>query len=627
MNTEILQKNLLHLKKLHPEVYEILKNPGNTRDYEITFSNSGVSTLSYIKPDKSKIYLLSKYDPLKEAKGLIASLNVDEYFNFIVLGLGLGYQVMELIKSIPEYSKIILIETDKNLARLAFETNDLSQILTYPGLSLVISGNFEEISTMLDKEKINFSLNGYKIIQQNSLSEVNPEISLGIRKEVTVYFQASEIELKTQSAKSQTFYKNISGNYQNMLASPGVRELKNALVDIPAIICSAGPSLDKNIQYLKAKRENFVLISAATALNSLQRCQVFPDFLVAIDPNELTTQFFNLEKDLEKTRLVYDPVIPSVIPTLFKGKRFIYDSPISLAHWVQNYTETKGSLGKVFSVAHAAYNLARLMGCSPIIFIGQDLSFNKKRLHSRNSYYYQRREDRINRLETMEILDGIKFKKYSKNILQKKDIFNNSLVTTVAMETYAQMFSDSIGNIQNTFNATEGGLGIKESKIYLLREILNHHCRVNIGAKKENALGSIFPGPFSESQISVPAKRQLLFFKEVFQSINKLECKYLNSAVISNKNKENLVLEMKSTIQNLLRNEEATLLLQGYDFLGFSLWNKRSNEILLRKKKDKSVDLLEEEFQRDREFLYALKNSLEFNINVFEDLAGTGGGA
>ena len=79
---------------------------------------------------------------------------------------------------------------------------------------------------------------------------------------------------------------------------------------------------------------------------------------------------------------------------------------------------------------------------------------------------------------------------------------------------------------------------------------------------------------------------------------------------------------MHSTIQNLLKNEEATLLLQGYDFMGFSLWNQKSNEILRRKKKEKYKGMLGSEFQRDLEFFKVLKNSLEFNMKIFKDLAG-----
>ena len=74
MKTEILQKNLIYLKSLHSQAYEAIKISNNIKDYEVTISISGVNTLSYKKPNKNKIYLLSKYDPHQEAKKLISLL-------------------------------------------------------------------------------------------------------------------------------------------------------------------------------------------------------------------------------------------------------------------------------------------------------------------------------------------------------------------------------------------------------------------------------------------------------------------------------------------------------------------------------------------------------------------------
>ena len=85
----------------------------------------------------------------------------------------------------------------------------------------------------------------------------------------------------------------------------------------------------KGFFHIGASGHEAAELAAATALNPLQKCDVFPDFIVAIDSNEITTQFMNIEKDLKNTWLIYDPVIPPIIPTLFKGKRFIYDSSIS----------------------------------------------------------------------------------------------------------------------------------------------------------------------------------------------------------------------------------------------------------------------------------------------------------
>ncbi len=619
MTTEIFSKNLALLKSLHPNAYQAVRNSKPTQDYEITLSNSGLPTLSYLKPNKSKVYLLSKYDPIREASRLIDSFDVRDCSNFIVLGIGLGYQIGELINSIPKTSKIIVIELDKSLARLSFETIDHSSVLKHPGLTLNLPNDVKEISSCLESERINFSINNYRIIQQNSLSEVNSKEYKGLLTELSNYFQASMVELKTLSAKSKTFSNNIYNNYQNLIASPGINVLKGSFPNIPAIICSAGPSLDKNIQLLKTKRENFLLISAATALKPLLKNKICPDFVVAIDPDEVTIQFFDHQSDLLNTWLVYDPVIPDVIPKIFTDRRLAYDSSINLAQWLQKHLGRKGSLGKVFSVAHAAYKFAKLIGCTPIIFIGQDLSFTKKRLHSRNTYYYQYKEDLINRLVTMEYLDDLKFQSYSNNLLERKSIFNSDLFTTVSLDTYAQIFSDTIDDFSKTFNATEGGTGIDETKNILLREAINSHCLKNISKEKNIILNSIQLKPFQVEGISGPAGKQFDFFRKMDDHLNRLENKFLRDTILTDQIMEDFVKEMKSTIQNLLDNEEATLLLQGYDFSGFSRWNKKSNYIVGREISANSKDLVKEEFQRDQEFFMVLKKSVKFNMNVFED--------
>ncbi|MEK9628443.1 MAG: 6-hydroxymethylpterin diphosphokinase MptE-like protein [Nitrospinota bacterium] len=623
MTSETFEKNLALLKKHHPLAFERLQDSEAISGFEISPSNIGAPTLSYTKGDKSKIYLLSKYDPLREAKRFIESLNVNHCTNFVVLGMGLGYQIEKLIDSVPEHSKIFVIESNRSMARLAMESNDLVKILNYSGLTLIFPENRKEIISCLEAEKYNFCLNGYQLIHQNSLTEVD-RIEYGkIQKELKSFFQATNIELKTQAVKSKQFYKNISQNFKNLISSPGINHLNNLFQNVPAIICSAGPSLDKNIHYLKAKRDNYLLISVATALNCLIKNNIYPDFVLAVDPHEVSTHFFVPGNHLRDIRLVYDPVIPPGIPEFFKNKSFTYDSSINLARWFQKQSGGNGSLGNVMSVAHAAHQLSISLGCSPIIFIGQDLSFENKRLHSKNTYFHQRRENKIERFNTMDILDGLKFKKYSDHILERMDIFNNSIKTTVAMDTYSQMFSADIRNPSKTFNSTEGGLGIKGVGNHLLREIIYKICPKNVASIKAKAFNSITPKSIPKTKLVEAAKHQYGLLNQIHSHLSTVEEKYLNETLPTEKTKESFTQEMNKTIKNLLKNEETTLLLQGYDFSGFSLWNQKTNEILRRKSLAPSKNLINEEFQRDQEFFGVLKNSVEFNKNAFKKLMAT----
>ena len=617
MTVHILRNNLALLKSLHPNAYEIINSTQTSLEYKVSPSQSGCPTLIHLSVKGSEKYLLSKFDPVREASRLIASLNVDETTNFIVVGIGLGYQLTELIKVVPEFSKIIVIENDRQLARLAFETNDFKQFLTHPGLNLIFPNETEDAIAFLEKEKVDFSLNGYRLVQQNALFEVNRRKNNELLIEIKDLFQASTIEIKTQSAKSKTFYNNIYKNYTNLISSTGINVLKDSLLNIPAIICSAGPSLDKNIQHLKAKRGNFLLISVATALKPLLENGISPDFIVAIDPDEITVNFFDLQKNPLGPWLLYNPVVPSIIPDNFSDRSLAYDSSVHLAQWLQKYIGKKGSLGKIFSVAHAAFQFARFIGCAPIIFIGQDLSFSKNRLHSRHSYYYRQREDAINQYKSMEYLDQEKYHLYLSNLLERIDIFDKKANTTISMDTYSNMFASSIIENSKVFNATEGGIGISGLKNISLREAINSHCKTNISARIEKTLKSIPSKPPNTSQVIVAAEKQRAFFAKLSTRLNEIENQFPKEDPFTNESKQEFVKSMKLMIQYLLGYEEATLLLQNYDYSGFSIWNQRSSIIMRRKKSTGQQELLEEEFLRDRDFLKVLKGAINFNINVF----------
>ncbi len=621
MPANFLSKNLALLKSHHPKAYEVINNSIPTSKFFISESNSGLPTLSYINDEGNQICLLSKYDPLKEANSLINSLNPQEHTNYIVSSMGLCYQIIELIKLAPTSSRIIVIERNPELARLAFETKDLSQVILFPGLSFAFPETTNDVLTILEKDKFNYCLNGYQLVRQKSLHQIDAEGNNEFLGELEKFFQAATIELKTQTAKSKLFYNNVRRNFSNLISSNGIEAIKNSFQDMPAIICSAGPSLDKNIQYLKPKRDNFILISAATALEPLFKNGISPDFVVAIDPDELTPRFFDFQSKIENTWLIYDPVVPSIIPEFFKDKRFTYDSPVNLAQWLKKHIGSYGSLGKVFSVAHAAFELANNIGCSPIIFIGQDLSFSGNRLHSRNSYYYQEKEKLLGPIETMENLDEKKFRKYSENLFDGPNIFGGQLKTTVALDTYAQMLSDSFSNNSNIFNATEGGMGIRGTENILLREAINTYCCKNISTLKTNILKSLPPIPPKIAEVHKTAEKKLTCFREISNQLAELETGLKQGQFITDITKESFVRKMRSIIQDLLEDEEATLLLQGYDYSGFAIWNQKSNEISKNKMGVGNPDRLEEEFQRDKNFLDSLKNSVKFHLDFFSSLA------
>ena len=616
MSNPSLNKNLASLKKLDPTLYARIAPLDGSKKYEVTPSRSGPSSLSHIDSEGGKKQIHSNYDPVAEASRYLETLNIDESTNFIVLGLGLGYQVMEIIRKTPSQAKIYIFEKDPELFALAMREVDLSLIFEHPGVKLFVGVNPLGIDALLEPEQINFTLNKYCLARQKPLVEGNWEYYGILLEKIESYFQESQINLKTQSVHSKLYYKNIFSNFDSLLKSSGIASFKGCLPEVPAVICSAGPSLDKNIQLLKSARERFFLIAVATALKPLLYNGIKPDVVVSIDPDELTINSFDFSSRTNDFFLVYNPAVPNAIPRAFPNQRMAFDSEIYLANWFKKHTEEKGSLGKISSVAHAAVKLSQFLACSPIILVGQDLSFCQQRLHCLHSFYHDEHMDKVARLNPCSYWDHQKYLNFGPNLTQGTDLFGKRVSSTIAMESYSHIFSKNLGGSKNIINATEGGVPIEGVINMPLRESLHIYCKKLVKDKQNLLKTSHLSDPFKSLQDS--ALRQIQLLKDITKKLNALELSYLGTRAPNSEGKKLFVNEMEVLYKNILENKETALLLQGYDFAGFSEWYRSNCQILRKKEVSAGYSPLDEEFERDLKFFDVLVEATDYLTVSFE---------
>ncbi|MGY8766091.1 MAG: motility associated factor glycosyltransferase family protein, partial [Nitrospinaceae bacterium] len=477
MSNSVLNRNLASLKIKDPALFEKITPLKGSKFYATTKSKSGHPSLVHVDQDGRKKQIDSNYDPVGEAIRNLARFNISGSINFIVLGLGLGCQVSEIIKKNTKHAKILIFEKDPELFALAIREVDFTQIFEHPGVKLFVDTDLRDVSHLLEPERTNFTLNEYCLISQKALVEKNFEYYGVLYKEIEKYFKESRINLKTQSVHSKVYYKNIFSNQECLRSSPGIKNLKDCLSDIPAIICSAGPSLDKNIQLLKSSRKGFFLIAVATALKPLLHNGIQPDVVISIDPDELTIRSFDFFRDSGDTWLVYNAAVPNTIPKIFPTRKMAFDLDVHLAKWFNKHSDAKGSLGKTSSVAHSALNFAEFLACSPVILIGQDLSFQNQRLHCNQSFYFEDSINLVSRFNPLYYLNRLKYLNFGPNLTERIDIFGCQVGSTLAMDSYRQIFSSSLDTSKTVINATEGGVPIKGMKNLSLREPLHYHCR------------------------------------------------------------------------------------------------------------------------------------------------------
>jgi len=177
-------------------------------------------------------------------------------------------------------------------------------------------------------------------------------------------------------------------NLPEILAGHDVRSLVNAYRGVPAIVAAAGPSLDDVADDLAAVADRGVLISADTALRPLRSRGLSPQFVVAVDPQPMNARHFHELPPCPDTWLVSEASIdPSVVAPF--GRRTLWFRVSNHEPWSW-YNEMGLDVGRVDvwgSVVTAAFQIAVLAGCDPIVFVGTDLSFTGGQPYARGTTY------------------------------------------------------------------------------------------------------------------------------------------------------------------------------------------------------------------------------------------------
>jgi hypothetical protein len=94
-----------------------------------------------------------------------------------------------------------------------------------------------------------------------------------------------------------------------------IKQSKNGLLNYlhlklfdkkPILILGAGPSLEKNQNFIKNNQNKFIIIAAAAALKRLEIINVIPDIIVSIDKknNEILEQF-NVDERIYKNSIIF----------------------------------------------------------------------------------------------------------------------------------------------------------------------------------------------------------------------------------------------------------------------------------------------------------------------------------
>lgn len=431
--------------------------------------------------------LNSRLNPGEAADIYAERYQMRPYGIYFVFGFSDGRHLRSLLQQCDDTNSIVVYEPDLELFCVAchfFDIRDLiedKRILIYlPEIEIDEDIMLRQILDYSRTKLVEFCvLPGYDILYHDACEKFMESIIARIRDEV--------VRKSTRLCFNRMIPQHTLFHMKNLIYHRNIEQLKQALSgydisDIPAVIVSAGPSLDKNIEKLKAAQGKAFIVVVDAAVRTVLKAGIRPDIVCTIDPESPDRFFEGLELTSYYwlcTRLTRPEVVKMYAKNIFYHG-FYY------AEWNKHLSKELGyTYPDMLSggcVSAEAFMLTMYLGFRKIILVGQDMAFTNGVSHTKGIEGAFGDND-----EYIE----------SRYRIEVKGIDGRMFETDFQMWYYKQWFEKmfrSCEGVVKVINATEGGALIEGAQNRRLEDTIIEECKKELDIYQiESGIAVPFP--------------------------------------------------------------------------------------------------------------------------------------
>lgn len=447
-NFEAFQKRFPALAKLTgstPVAPEALWQLEQAKNGSITASEGGVR-------------LHSAYNPEREASGAVNRDEVFEKSTLVFYGFGLGYHVIEFAKAAKaKVPRLVLIEPDIHHFFAAMCLLDWTPVFALEQLVIAVGAPAESVLPLLeDGSRVNVGDTGvsdaYFFDIPAFTAHAAPYFE-NLRSIVKRNQRKNEINAATLKKFGKLWCRNSLKNLCRLETLAGISELENSVEkQTPFLLLGAGPSLETILPYIKELKQKTITVCVETALHTLLRAGVQPDFILLTDPQ------FWAYRHIAGLRAPESILITelSAYPAVFRfncRKLLLCASQFPIGQYFEKKLGlVTGDLGTGGSVASSAWNFARFCGSREIYTAGLDLAFPENQTHIKGSSAEQTYHTISTRLAAADKFTAAAL--YSANALSGIDYKGKKVLTDSRMKMFSWWFEARLAACPETHTYT-----------------------------------------------------------------------------------------------------------------------------------------------------------------------------
>ncbi|MBU1659484.1 DUF115 domain-containing protein [bacterium] len=368
-------------------------------------------------------------------------------YKFMIIGVGIGLHI-PLIHQKVSASEYLIVEDNLEIFKLSLFTTKYYELAEDAELYFAISDD-ENIflQTMTNFLEGNFFFNRYiKYFKFPTHSNDKlKQIQNAITTQSFIFFP-----YKAELFKSLKPLEYLNDGYN--LLNVGTHFNDALFYDKPVLLLAAGPSFQKNIEWIKNNHKKFIIIAVSATLNTLNKHNIKPDLITHLDGDDISAEHFRdaCKTDfLDHALVLFGPNTPTIVRKMFKKEQiFYYDEGTD---FVKNsgsiYAPCIGSSSLFMSLVFNTQNL---------YLLGLDLAVNQETggTHADEEHvdFQKINLDKKHELQsTME---------YIKNLFPIQGNFKDIVYTNSLLHTSVQSLYRNISSIkradQKIYNLSEG---------------------------------------------------------------------------------------------------------------------------------------------------------------------------
>ena len=296
---------------------------------------------------------------------------IKKIYKFIFFGAGLGLHIEEIYKKIHPYI-VLIIEDNLELFRLSLFVTDYKNLSERSDIYFAVMSNDNELKKEFNKFYSNSIIHNnyikYDLFYENYREKI-AKIQSYIVTHTTLTYPYDKLLKKNirvvDSISSKFNFFDVSKHYDN----------KTIFSKRPVVLVATGPSLDKNMEWLKRNAPHVIIVALFMTSVKLSKYGVYPDIVVHIDegraPVEDTIKnIVDKEKFFKNAQFLLSPSVEMDLFLKITQKERIY-----LFEDRTRYKFKNGHL-ESFSVGEIGYALSLLFGAKDIYLLGLDLALD-----------------------------------------------------------------------------------------------------------------------------------------------------------------------------------------------------------------------------------------------------------